>query len=296
MADSSQEERARRIAQSVREIPTLPAVMTHFLELIDNPSTSAARLASFISYDQAFTIKILKLANSAFYGLSRKVGTAELALLILGFEEVRNLALTIAVIDAFKDKDFHQLVDVSDFWTHSVAVAAGCKVIAGARMLRSPGELFVAGLLHDVGVLVMAQDAPEDFKKVAAKVRSEGIPQHQAELELLGFTHADVGWWLAKSWNLPLNQVGAIAHHHTPLASFLQPNPALPLYFANDLAWRAKYGLGIGKDAPGGEQGVYDKLDLKTTDGVTVDWQFYIDLLQKEMVNAREYLILLRHG
>jgi HD-like signal output (HDOD) protein len=296
MAESSQEERARRIAQRVKEIPTLPAVMTHFFDLIDDPTTTAARLASFISYDQSFTIKILKLANSAFYGLSRKVGTVELALLILGFEEVRNLALTVVVVDTFKGEEFYQILDVNEFWTHSIAVAAGCKVIAGARMLRSPGELFVAGLLHDVGTLVLARDASDDFKNVVEKIKQDKIPQHEAEMALLGFTHADVGWWLAKSWNLPLNQVGAIAHHHNPLASFLQPNPAILLYFANDLAWHGKYTPGLGAGIPGGSKDVYDKLDLRTTDGVEVDWLFYLNLLEKEMISAQEYLSLLRHG
>lgn len=294
MPPLNQEERLRLIAGRVTGIPTLPSVMARVLEMIEDPQTNASQLARFIAFDQAYTVKILKLANSAFYGRSRKVGTVEQALVILGFDEVKNLGLTIAIVDTFKDSRYYKFLDMNIYWLHTIAVAAACKVTAEAKSLKTPGELFVAGLLHDIGSLVMCRDVAEDYPQVMDLMRRDSIPQHEAELQVLGFTHADVGGWLTRSWNLPVHQVGAITDHHSPHLSIMEPNLSLLVCFANELAWKAKYPSGLCDTPPAPKANAYKKLNLKRDDNGIVDWKYYYGLLAEEMSNAQEYLSVIR--
>lgn len=297
MAESDQIKRLKLVARRVTEIPTLPAVMTKVIEMIDDPSTTASQLARFISYDQAFTVKLLKLANSAFYGLSRKVGTVDMALLVLGFDEVKNLGLTIAVIDTFRDAAYYSFFDMNDFWVHSIAVAAGCKVLVKETgQSVPPGDLFVAGLLHDIGTLVMCRYLTQDFSRVIETLRKDGARQHEAEMSVIGFTHADVGGWLTKTWNFPVHQVGAIANHHTPRASFLKPNLALNVCFANELAWRAGWTSGVGDRPAGEDPTLFAELNPPRDASGDVDWEFFQERLRAEMANAEQYLAVLRQG
>jgi putative nucleotidyltransferase with HDIG domain len=221
-----QSKRIKRITDSLISLPTLPTVIAKMLELVDNPRTSASSLAGLIMQDQVLTARILKLANSSFYAFPRQIATVKLALVVLGFESVKEMALSLSVLSSLKGES-NRHFDISQFWQHSVSVGAGSRMLARETCYRLAGEAFVAGLLHDIGKVVLSQYLPEEFAEVQDRIWERGQPCEEAEKIVLGVTHAEIGAWLAERWNLPVTLVEAIRWHHHPEAC--PRNPELPL-------------------------------------------------------------------
>ncbi len=288
-------ERMRHIAQRVNSIPTLPVVMTKIIEMVDNPNTTAGQLADFISRDQALSMKILRLANSAFYGFPQKIGTINLAIVVLGFQSVKDLGLSAAVVETLHTDQFGRDIDINKFWIHSIAVAAGCKILARGANIAISGEIFIAGLLHDIGKLVLLRYLADEFREANMVAIRKKQELYKAELEILGFCHADLGGWLAEQWSLPFHQSNAIYYHPYPWLSFREPNLAMLVNFANVLAHKAGY----NSDLDGGALAelhpkVVTYLKLKKSEQDEVDWQFYLDALSEEMRRASGFLTMLK--
>ena len=210
------QERLKKITQSIIALPTLPAVITQLIGIIDNPTTSARNVAQLISTDQALTAKILKLANSAFYGFPREIATVNHAVVVLGFETVKNLALSVSVLERFSGHGESSGFDRQKFWEHSIGCGVAAKMLATKFRYRVSGEVFAAGILHDIGKLVLSQYFPADFGEILDVAQSQGIYIGKAEEQVLGVTHAEVGGWLAERWNLPDQLEESISNHHTP--------------------------------------------------------------------------------
>ncbi len=205
----------RNRVQSISRLTTLPQIATRVLELVENPRTSASRLGEVIAADQVLTARILKLANSAFYGFPRRISTLNLAIVVLGFNALRDLVLSISVIDQF-NRNVKVDINLEKFWRHAVVVAMGSRMLSRMVRYSVAGEVFVGGLLHDIGYLVLVQYFPNLFDKVLHYAREKQVPFLQAEYSVLGFSHAEVGGWLAEGWNLPEKLVQAIRFHHQP--------------------------------------------------------------------------------
>ena len=246
------QERLRKITQSIIGLPTLPAVITQMISLIDNPKTSARNVSQLISTDQALTAKILKLANSAFYGFPREIATVDLAIVVLGFETVKNLGLTVSVLERFSGDGDGETADFDrqKFWEHSIGCGVAAKILASKLPYRVPGEAFAAGILHDIGKLILSQYFPNEFSEVLRLARDEDLYIGQAEERVLGVTHADIGSWLAERWNLPKQLEEAIYFHHTP--GRLERSPQLPalIHLADFLCRREQIGDGGGERMP----------------------------------------------
>lgn len=287
----------RRITLRIHSFPTLPEVMTHIIRMVDNPNTTALELAEVIGKDQALTAKILKLANSAFYGFPQKIGTIHLAIVVLGFQSVKDLGLSAAVMEVFNDEDFQGPLDLHQFWLHTVAVAAGCKIVGTATKITVSGEIFVAGLLHDIGKLMLCRHLKPEYQEVIATAQKTHRNLTQVENQLLGFSHADVGGWLAEQWNLPRHQVNALAYHPYPWLSYREPNVGMVVNFANLLAYRVGYPAVEGLELPPYHPKVGSYLNLKRMEGSDeVDWDYYAARLTEEMEKARGFLELLRQN
>ena len=293
MTDAHRLDRMRNVAQRVNNLPTLPSVMSRVIEMVDNPRTTAPQLARFIANDPALTGKILKLANSAFYGFPQKIGTINLAIVVLGFQSVKDLGLSAAVVEVFKDSVCEDIVDLNQFWTHAVAVAAGCKIITRERRLKIAGETFVAGLLHDVGKLVMCNQMTDDYRLILEKSRNEGSLTWENEIEQTGFSHADLGGWLIERWSLPSHQASAVYDHHQPWNSTKEPNVAMVIHFADNLANRAGYGINNYTDTMKIEPQVHAYLHLKEDEDGNIDWEHYQDRLSEEIDQAKAFLNVL---
>ena len=208
-ATTLQQFRADVIAR--KSLPTIPPVLTGIIALIDDDRAGAKKLVELIERDQALTARLLRLANSAFFGQARKVSTIPRAVLLLGFSTVRNLALGVKVWDTLGTGVSRK--ELEALWTHSVQVAALARVIARQRRQVNPDEAFTTGLLHDVGQLVLALRFKELYWDTVRKATST---EHLVGLEQssVGVDHAEVGSWLLEAWNLPAVMVEAVRRHH----------------------------------------------------------------------------------
>ncbi len=236
-----QTKRIRRITDSIISLPTLPTVIAKMLELVDNPKTSASSLSNLVMRDQVLTAKILKMANSSFYAFPRQIATVKLALVVLGFENVKEMALSLSVLNTFKGENGRHF-DSSLFWQHSIAVGAATRMLARETCYRLAGEAFVAGLLHDIGKVVLNQYLPAEFAKIQSMIFDDGISTEEAEMTVLGVTHAEVGSWLAERWNLPIILVEAIKYHMHPELCPRSPELALLVYLSDYLATKCNLG------------------------------------------------------
>ncbi|MEW6668997.1 MAG: HDOD domain-containing protein [Thermodesulfobacteriota bacterium] len=207
----------------VQDLPTLPPVAMEVNALLQDQDTSIRKLSQTIERDQAITARILRLVNSAFFGLGSKVGNIPHALVLLGFNTVRNAVLSLAVIDAFRMKQGNGF-DVKEFWRHSIAVAVVSKHLAEKTRFYPPDDVFTAGLLHDVGKFILSLCFHDVFQRVWARARNDHLPFLEAEREELPVHHGQIGAYLARKWKLPLSLVEAIQYHHTVKDDAHEPN------------------------------------------------------------------------
>jgi putative nucleotidyltransferase with HDIG domain len=217
----------------IREIPTLPSIVFELNKQLQDPDASVARISQTIEKDQAMALKILKLVNSAFYGFQHKISDIRNAVVLLGFNAVRNAIVSLAVIEAFgkntKLKDF----DITDFWKHSLAVAVASKSISVKSRTNSPDNCFVGGLLHDVGKVIMAQYLQELFASVWNAMQKDMTTFYEAEKKVLPTHHAVLGAHLVTKWQLPQGLVEAIRWHHDYQPSSQNADFTLIIYLSN---------------------------------------------------------------
>ncbi len=217
--------RIKQITEKIMGLPTLPTVVSKMIELVDNPKTSAASLANLISTDQALTARILKLANSAYYGFSREIYTVNMAIVVMGFNAVKEMGLSLSVFDVFKDLSTIRHFDVTQYWQHSIGCGVAAKMMARRYQYRIAGEAFVAGLLHDIGKIVVNQYLPKEFVEIMNRVADSNESLDDAETAVLGTQHGQIGSWLVDRWRLPVIISESIRHHHTPWEA--RKNPLL---------------------------------------------------------------------
>ena len=202
------------VVTQLQDLPSLPAVVMELLSSIDQDDVDISVLAKKVSYDQALTAKTLRLANSSVYGLQVKVTTIQQAITFLGFQTTRNLITAAAVTGCFPEGQCPGFDDKA-FWRHSIGVAACAKVLA-RRLRFNQDYAFTAGLLHDIGRLVLVSTFPERYQEVLAHAAAEDISLRAAEQALLGVDHTMAGAALAEHWNFSDTMRLAIAHHHDP--------------------------------------------------------------------------------
>ncbi len=202
----------RELIRDVDSLPTLPTVVTQINELVESPKASAADINRIISNDLALSSRILKLANSTFYGFSRKIGSIGHAVVSIGFNALRNAVLSAFVFKAFDARDLP--FGYRDFWIHSIGVAVASQALARRRGLSDTEDAFMCGLLHDCGKVALHQFARDHYAAVLAKVREDDCLLLDAELAVLDTTHAQVGGMLMEEWRLPERMVDVISNHH----------------------------------------------------------------------------------
>jgi len=217
----------------IRDIPTLPSIVMDLNKLLQDPDTSVQRISQIIEKDQAIALKILKLVNSAFYGFKSKISDVHSAVIMLGFNAVRNAIVSVSVIEAFAKKLRLEGFDVADFWKHSLAVAVTSKNLSYSTRTNSPDNCFVGGLLHDVGKVILAQYFQEAFAAIWTASRQEGIAFQAAEPKVIPTSHAAIGAHLVTRWQLPHGLADAIRLHHVYEPQSENAGFALIIYVAN---------------------------------------------------------------
>ncbi len=216
--------RKQAVQSAIREIShiaTLPEITLKIINLVESPTSTATDLHNVISKDPALCTRILKVVNSAFYGLPSQVGSINRAIVLLGLNAVKNIAIAASLAKLFKGGALTPTFSAKELWTHSVAVGAGSRMIAQHLKLGLTDEAFLAGLLHDIGVMVELQFDRNRLVQVIE--RCEAAPENQPadmlaiEDEVFGANHQDFGAGLCEKWKFPRSFMGVTGYHHRPL-------------------------------------------------------------------------------
>ena len=204
----------RREVFKISKLTALPEVVIRLLEAVDKDDTSAASLEKIIESDQALTASVLRLANSAYYGCSQTITTIQRAIVVIGYSELRLLALGSS-LSSFIDKSKQiPFFDGQDLWLHCLAVSWLARAFAEEARHENPEEAMISGLLHDVGKLTMVSWLDELTIRVS-NLMNDGYKYYQAE-EMVGIKHTTVGYWLTTKWGLPEIHTSTIRYHHDP--------------------------------------------------------------------------------
>ena len=222
------------LIKSDLELISLPDIYLRIEGVIKDPSSSARDIAAIISQDPNLSAKLLKIVNSAFYGFRQKIDTISRAVTIVGHNQISDLVLGTSVMALFREIPAN-LMNMNLFWEHSVACGTCARWIAGSRKFPNLESFFVAGLLHDLGKLIIFKNLPGPAKAVLRQVRHSDGFYYQAERDLIGFDHTQVGKALAEQWKLPAGLEQAIGGHHPPWSRPLEAEAAL-IFVADNLA------------------------------------------------------------
>ncbi len=207
-------EAADIINQTV-EIATLPEVTLRIIEVVQDPRSTAHDLHKIVSNDPALSARVLRVVNSAFYGLPGQIGSIDRAIMMLGLNAVKNIAIAASLAKMFKKGAICDDFTGKDLWTHSVAVGATNKLITNAIGLALPDEAFLAGLIHDLGLVAIMQSQANKLLEIVQMAKA-GIPFRKAEDQVLGTNHQEIGMALAAKWKFPRSFQYVTGYHHNP--------------------------------------------------------------------------------
>ena len=234
------------------DIPSIPDVAAKALRALDDPNNSAVQIAKLIEQDQGLTARVLKMANSALYGLKREVKNLQQAAMIMGFETLKSIILSVSARALYKRFGAVEKA----LWKHSVASACACNRIAVDKELPGREEAFVIGLMHDIGRVVMNNSERDRFAQSQNLAKDLDIPDIEAEQQVFGFTHCDVGSLLVQRWGLSEHLEKAVFLHHEPeLASALAPESEAMVY-ATNLSDQICHLLGYGQAFGAAQEGL----------------------------------------
>ncbi len=233
--------RATELVKGVSDLVSLPEVCTQVNELVDDGKSSAADIANVISQDPALTARLLKVANSSFYRFPSKIETVSRAITIIGTRELRFLVLATSAVRSF-DRIPNDLVDMASFWRHSVYCGVIARLLAGQCNVLHKERLFVAGLLHDVGHLVMYHKIPDLVQVMHYRAEISGEPIYEAERDVFDIDHGVVGTELLRLWRLPESLQEVLEFHHEPARAGKYLLESAIVHVANCLATLAESG------------------------------------------------------
>jgi putative nucleotidyltransferase with HDIG domain len=251
----------RRVVERIQNLPTLPIVVAQILKLVSSRESDANDVQSLLARDQSLTTKIMRLVNSSFYGYSGRITTLQQAVVILGFDTIKSIALSATVFSAFPSRA-RTTFDREAFWRHSIATAVAARLLAKESRYPQVEEAFVAGILHDIGKVVLDEYATELFDSVLAYVEEHDVLIYEAEREVLGFSHAQIGRWLATKWGLPAEFVDVIFYHHQPGNAQKAAHLTAIVHTADVLARTLKLGSGGDNKVPPLDPAAWKALNL----------------------------------
>jgi putative nucleotidyltransferase with HDIG domain len=236
----------RKRVEDLRSLPSSPAVLKPLLDLLHQPpdKISVDRLTQLVSYEKTIAAQLLRVANSALYGRARPAESIQAAVVTLGIQRIEDILLSSCIAKLVPDDKW--VVDPDIFWRHSFGCAMVCREFADRIGYADPEKAYLAGLLHDLGIIVNSLAYTEEYRPVLAAAVASGSPLHEHEQAIMGFTHGDSGAILAKTWQLPPDIAEVIAWHHD-VAHAPESNPLIPIIYLCDLLCRLR-GLGYGYD------------------------------------------------
>ena len=262
---------ARDLLKGYVEVASLPVIHSRLNEAINNPKKSMSDIAKIIREDAGLTARILRIVNSAFYNFPSKVETISQAVTIIGTQQLGAISLATSVMSLFKGipKDF---VDMDSFWRHSVTCGVTARILAGLRREPNPERFFVAGILHDIGRIILYTKNPDQARESLLLAKSREKLLYEAEMEVMGFTHASVGGLLLEFWKLPSSLEEMVMYHHNPGGASRFPVDAAVIHVADVIAHTLYHGSSGERFVPPLNTEAWDRLGLSPTIlGATLD-------------------------
>jgi len=254
---------AQDIARKTAQIATLPEITIEIVAVVNDPTSCADDLEKLVSNDPVLSTRILRVVNSSFYGLSNGISTIERAIVLLGLNAVKNIAISTSLTKMFKQKTKCDDFTSKDLWTHCVAVGAMNKLIVQQIGIPVHDEAFLVGLIHDLGLVSLMQCYGEKIPEIV-NVCKAGLTFRQAEQQILGADHQEIGLELAKKWSFPPAISNVIAHHHNPTAIECKEERLLAMvtYISDNICAAKKFGLSLTPEAKAIPKEYLDEIGL----------------------------------
>jgi len=254
-----EKEKIRRKIKSIKSLPTLPEVAQKISKMVEDDKTSATELGRIISTAPAISGRVLRLVNSSFYGFPGRISSISNAIILLGFDVVKSLIISVSVFEMMEK-------GILGLWEHSLGCAVASRFIAKKVKGCDPEEVSVAGLLHDIGKVVVSIQLAEDYQEIKKTIEEKKISFSQAEKEVLDLTHEDIGGWLAESWNLPVGLREPISCHHHPQQAQQAKLSTAIVHLANFLIRAMGHGSGGDPWVPELNRKAWELLGLSIQD------------------------------
>ncbi|MGA2150924.1 MAG: HDOD domain-containing protein [Geobacteraceae bacterium] len=214
-------EKAEAMIRQVVNLPTIPETMTRVTHLLDDPDVELDEVAEVILTDQVMASRVIKIVNSPMFRPMHQIKSLKRALIYLGFRRIREIALTCSIIKTFEGKE--GVFDVKTFWEHSFGVGIVSKIIAQRVRYPETEKAYICGIVHDIGEVFLSSYMSAEFQKIVDLIKGTCHSFAEGELFMLGTTHCDLGFCLAKKWNFPLEYCDVIENHHTPQDATFDP-------------------------------------------------------------------------
>ncbi len=271
------------ILDESKHLSAFPSVVTEIMGMLENSNTTPAQLQDIISKDPLISAKTLKLANSAYYGYSRSIGTISEAVVILGIDTLRSLIIALSAYQILNKTIAGYKYEMEDFWKHSLSTAMLTKKIATLKKQNNLESYFIAGLLHDTGKILLDKFRLTYLERIENFIAKNKVPDYMAEKAIIGWDHAEVGSQLAMKWKFPQFLIDVIQHHHSPL-KINNKNISLVriVHFADHLAYQL---------FPKGEEPVVNKLIEKEIALSSSEKNSIMEESRKEINNFMKELI-----
>lgn len=239
-------ESLKQYVQQISRLPTIPVVAQEILKLVHDERTPVNKLENIIENDPPIAAKIISISNSAFFGYKTPTRTIKNAIMRIGFNNVRDIAFGVSLMTVFETKEETSAFDYQRIFNHSVTVGAVAQLISKDLKMKFTEEIFMNGILHDLGYLALNKYFPDAYIKVLNIFEKKGYLL-DAELEVFNFTHADVGAWLAEKWNLPEDILDTILYHHAPSRAKKHAKTAAVVHIADYIVSRGSFSIINGK-------------------------------------------------
>lgn len=223
---------AEELVNGVVNLISLPEIYIRVSQVLEDPNHNAKQLGDIISHDPALTARILRIVNSAYYSLAVKIELVSRAVSVVGEDDLRNLILATSAVETFK-RIPNELLDIDLFWRHSVHTGIVSRLLSRHCNILHGERLFIAGMLHDIGKLVLYYKEPKLSQEVLLEAAENDGILYTAEKEVIGFTHADVGGALIKAWKLADTLRDVVTYHHTPLKAKNYPMETAIVHISN---------------------------------------------------------------
>ncbi len=223
------------IVNSASTVYSLPLIHERLTQAINNPRASISDITLIISEDQGLCFRILKLANSPMFGYHKNIDTITKAATIIGTQQLRDLSLAISVIGVFKDIP-EDIITMTSFWKHSISCGIVARILASCRREPNVERFFVAGILHDIGQLILCTSIPIILRDILKQSEESNRMLYEVQRSELGFDHAEVGGELLKKWKIPLLISEPVSCHHAPMRATIYPQDAALLHVSDLIA------------------------------------------------------------